>query len=64
MHPAKYPGDNSRPIDVDDLADLCKVVARVGLDLLLGEPGAGLVAAAGVADQGGVIANDEDGFVA
>ena len=41
-----------------------EVVAGVGLDLLLGQPGAGLVAAGGVADERGVVADDDDGRVA
>src|SRR5262249_49374200 len=38
------------PRDVDDAADLCQVVAGVGLDLLCRQPLARVVAAAGVAD--------------
>ena len=51
-------------VDVDDLADLLQVIAGVGLDLLRGQPGAGLVAAAGVADQGGVVADDQHRLMA
>src|SRR5262249_41614678 len=50
--------------DVDDLADLLEVVDRVGLDLLLREPGARLIAPARIADERGVVADDEDGVVA
>ena len=52
------------PVQVDDPADLREVVAGVGLDLLLGQRGPGLVAAGGVADQGRVVADDDDGRVA
>ena len=48
---------------VDDPADLREIVVGVGLDLLLGQLGAGLVAARGVADQGRVVADDDDGRV-
>ena len=51
-------------VDVDDLADLREVFAGVGLDLFRREAGAGLIAAAGVADEGGVIADDEDRLMA
>ena len=51
-------------VDVDDLADLREVIAGVGLDLLRRQPGARLVAAAGVADQGGVVADDQDRLMA
>src|SRR5262249_33613576 len=51
------------PGDVDDLADLAEVATGVGLDLLLGEPGPGLVPAAGVAHQGGAVANDQHRLV-
>ena len=49
---------------VDDLADLDEVLLGVGFDLFRREAGARLVAAAGVADEGGVVADDEDGLVA
>ena len=49
---------------VDDPADLVEIVDGVGFDLFLGELGARLVAAGGVADQGGVVADDDDGRVA
>ena len=51
-------------VDVDDLADLHQVILGVGLDLFLGQAGAGLIAAAGIADQGGVVADDEDRLMA
>ena len=41
-----------------------EVIAGVGLDLVLGQLGPGLVAAGGVADQGRVVADDDDGRVA
>ncbi len=50
-------------VEVDDPADLAKIILRVVLDLLLGQRGAGLVAAGGVADEGRVIADDDDGRV-
>ena len=46
---------------VDDPADLTKVVAGVLLDLRPAQRGPGLVAARGVAHQGGVVADDDDG---
>ena len=51
-------------VDVDDLADLKEIILGVGLDLFRREAGARLVAAAGVADEGGVVADDEDGLMA
>ena len=45
---------------VDDPADLGEIVDGVGLDLILGQLGARLVAARGVADQGGVVADNDD----
>ena len=51
------------PAQVDDPADLGEIVAGVGFDLLLGQLGAGLVAARWVADQGRVVADDDDGRV-
>ena len=50
-------------VEVDDPADLAEVVLGVGLDLFLGQLGAGLVAAGGVADEGGIVADDDDGRV-
>ena len=50
--------------DVDDLADLLQVIAGVGLDLLRRQARAGLIAAAGVADQGGVVADDQHRLMA
>ena len=41
-----------------------EIVAGVGLHLFLGQLGAGLVAARGVAHQGRVVADDDDGRVA
>ena len=49
---------------VDDPADLSEIVEGVGLDLFLGQLGSGLVAARRVADQGRVVADDDDGRVA
>ncbi len=48
---------------VDDLAGLLEVGRGVDLHLLRGEHGAGLGSARGVADHGGVVADDEDGPV-
>ena len=48
------------PVQVDDPADLAEVVLGVGLDLLLGQLGAGLVAARGIADERRVVADDDD----
>src|SRR5262249_13692931 len=48
---------------VDDLADLVEVVPGVLGDLLLGQPGPRLVAPGGVADERGVVADDDDGRV-
>src|SRR5205823_11241922 len=50
--------------DIDHLADLLEVVARVGFHLLGRQPGAGLIAAAGVADQRRVIADNQDRLMA
>ena len=50
-------------VEVDQPADLAEVVLGIGLDLFLGELGAGLVAARGVADEGGVVADDDHGRV-
>ena len=48
---------------VDDAADLGEIVAGVGFDLLLGELGAGFVAARRIAHQGRVVADDDHGRV-
>ncbi len=50
--------------DVDDLADLGQVIARIVLDLFGGQPGPRLVPTAGVADQGSVIAEDQHRLMA
>ena len=51
-------------IGQQDLADLGDVGFGVGVDLFAGEHGAGLVSAGGIADAGGVIADDQHGLVA
>jgi hypothetical protein len=50
-------------VAVNDLFDLLEVVLRVRLHLLGRQAGAGLVPAAGVADQRGVVADDQHGLV-
>ena len=50
--------------DVDDLADLPEVVTGVRLNLFGSEAGARLIPAARVADQGGVVADDQHRLVA
>ena len=47
-----------------DFLDLSEIVLRVCFDLLRRQADAGLVPAARVTDEGGVIADDEDGLVA
>ena len=51
-------------LGVEDLEGLLEVGLGVLLDLLLGEDGARLGLAGGVADARGVVADDEDGLVA
>jgi len=47
-----------------DLADLIDVGFCVAVDFFAGELGTGVVAAGGIADAGGVVADNQDGFVA
>ena len=56
---------NFKMIDIgeENFADLCDVGFGVGVDFFAGELRAGFVAPGGVADAGGVIADDENGFV-
>jgi hypothetical protein len=51
-------------IDVDDLADLLKIVDGILCDLLFRQPIARLVPAAGIANQRGIVADDEHCLVA
>ena len=51
------------PVEVDDPADLAEVVLGDWSTWSFGELGTGLVAAGGVADQRGVVADDDDGRV-
>ena len=51
-------------IGQEDFADLGDVGFGVGVDLLAAEDRAGGVSAGGIADAGGVIADDEHGLVA
>ena len=52
------------PLQVDDPTDLGEVVLGVGRNLIFGQDfRTSLVAARGVADQGGVVADDDDGGV-
>ena len=57
-------GAHLRLVDVDDLAHLLQVIAGVALDLFLRQPGARLVTAAGIADERGVIADNQDRLMA
>ena len=50
--------------EVDDLADLIEVVLGVFGHLGFGQARTGFVAARGVAHQGGVVSDDDDGGVA
>ena len=57
--PVAVPHDLGR-VDVDDPGDLGQVTVGVLLDLVVGQPLSGIVAATGVADLGGGRADDED----
>jgi len=48
---------------VNDLADLFEVINSVVLNLLLSQPGPSLIAAAGIAHQGGVISDNQYGLM-
>ncbi len=51
-------------VAVEDAEDLVGVGLRVGIDLLAGERLAGDVASGGIADEGGVVADEKDDLVA
>src|SRR5262249_25086513 len=52
-----------RPIHVNDSPNLPLVIEGIGLDLFLRQAGPGLVATAGIPDESGVVADDEDRLV-
>ena len=51
-------------VEIDQTPDLVEIIAGVGRDLVFGQLGAGLIAAGGIADQRGVVADDDHGGVA
>src|SRR5262249_38089864 len=53
-----------RLVNVDDFAHLLQVIASVGFDLVYGETSPRLIPAARIAHEGGVVADDNYGFVA
>src|SRR5207248_66074 len=56
--------DDFGPGNINDLADLLQIILSIGFDLFNRETRARLIAAAGIAHQGRIVAEDEHGMVA